>query len=153
MPVKEGVDLLVRLDRVILSRQQDRVIERQASPDDLADRLDRCSHVTKAAVVAPMPRQEMDIRKSAQGSGYAPPGGVIGLPVDMDEEVRCLAIELKYEPDQLVGKLVSRHDVGEIHRTMARGTARLMRKYPPASWRSCAQSRAAAQRLPRCVRS
>src|SRR5436190_22016836 len=33
----------------------------------------------------------------------------------MDEEVRCFTIELEDEPYQLVGQLVRRHDVGEIH--------------------------------------
>jgi hypothetical protein len=94
---EEVGDLLIRPDRVVLARQQDRVIERHASPEDLGDAFESGPNVTKTAVVAAMLLEEDDVGERSQQGHHPAIRCVIGLPVDVDEEVGTLGIEPGYE--------------------------------------------------------
>ena len=112
---EELFDLTVRLDRVVLSCQQDHVIERQALPNDLIDSLQGRFDVAETTVEAAMTLEEVDVRAVAQRLRHPAEDRVVRLLVHVDKEVRSAGVELRDESHELVGQPVCRDDVREVH--------------------------------------
>jgi hypothetical protein len=113
--VEKPLDLVVRLDGVVLSREQNDVIEAQIHAEQRVDSFERRPDVTEPTVVARVSLEEMNIRKRHKRLGHAVKDDVVGLPIDMNEEVATGRAQPRDKADELFGQLVGGNEIGELH--------------------------------------
>ena len=111
---EEALDPLIRLDGIVLTGEEDEVIEGGLPPKERVDALERRPHVAEAAPVADVPAEEVDVRKLRERSHESVVLFIVCLLVDVDgHEAR--SVWAAYESVELAEILVRRDDVGDAH--------------------------------------
>src|SRR5438067_340652 len=111
VPFEELDDLRVRLDRVVLPREAEHVVEPESPVDELPEGFERRRHRAEPASLAPVAPQEEDPRIALELADRAGEEGARRPPVDVDEEERVLAVEPADEAEDLVRQPVYQYNV------------------------------------------
>ena len=113
---EERLDTSRRPDRIVLAGQQDHAVAVGGAPDDRADPLQRRGDMAEPAPLAHVTR-EKDDRDVDEPRTYRLIRPLVGLAIDVDEERSARSFQPANQPDELLGMLVRRNDVAEIHQT------------------------------------